>query len=86
MYVLRSKIPSLMAKRQLESNEIITQTMISEQTKIPQPTLSRLIKGDIKRIEVENLVKLCEFFRCSIDDLFEVVRVENGDQTPSPDE
>ncbi|MDZ4835412.1 MAG: helix-turn-helix transcriptional regulator [Candidatus Melainabacteria bacterium] len=58
----------------------ISQRTISEATGIGQKTLSALETGASKGIEFNTMVRLCEFFKCTPNDLFTIE--DEPDTTP----
>lgn len=64
------------------ANGKLTQREVSEGTGIGQKTLSALETGASKGIEFRTLLKLTDYFKCSIDDIL-VVEEEVEDKPPS---
>ncbi|MBC7814014.1 MAG: helix-turn-helix transcriptional regulator [Burkholderiales bacterium] len=67
--MVKTRFPSLIAKKQLEMNIRFTQAEIAEQLGISPATISRWIRGRVDRFDADTIEKLCTYFRCEIGDL-----------------
>ena len=52
---------------------------VVEMTGLNRNTLYALERGEVRRIDVETLEKLCVAFNCSVGDILEYVEEKNGD-------
>ena len=57
----------------------MTQKELAEKTGIRPGTVSLLWHGNIKRLDVNHLNKLCNIFNCQPGDLLEYIPDEDGD-------
>jgi len=73
---IKSNLHMLMAQRKIRS---INQ--LAKDTELSRPTLTRIYKDESDRIELETMYKLCEYFNCSVGDLFYID--ENADDESS---
>lgn len=69
MAKLKTKLPALIARKELEMNARYTQADIAEQAKVSPATISRWIRGRVDRFDADTIEKLCTYFRCEIGDL-----------------
>ncbi|KQL20488.1 helix-turn-helix domain-containing protein [Cytobacillus solani] len=65
---IKSNLHILMGEKKIRS---INQ--LSKDTGISRPTLTRIYNDQSDRIEFETIYKLCNFFECSIGELFTIV-------------
>ncbi|WP_018130281.1 helix-turn-helix domain-containing protein [Effusibacillus pohliae] len=65
--MIRIKVAELMGRHKL------TQTKLAEMTGIRPNTVSALWHGTIKRIEIDQINRLCKALKCQPGDLFEYV-------------
>ena len=68
MKQLRCRIRILMAEREPP----LTQTQLISELGVGSNTISKLYHNSFKRIDVETVEKLCNYFKCDISDLFEL--------------
>lgn len=47
---------------------------VSRATGISRNMLSKLYYDQARRVELSDIAKLCDYFECSVSDLFEIVR------------
>jgi putative transcriptional regulator len=57
----------------------ISQRELSRETGIRHPSIQEMCKNETKRLPLDNLVKLCEYFNVGITDIIEIVDTEKGD-------
>ena len=69
---LKSKLPILMGKWEVENDKRLTQRKLSVATGISRDAIGRLYKGEITRFDETTILALCKFFKCDIGDLLEV--------------
>lgn len=65
--MIQFKIAEIMGKHRMTKKEL------SEATGIRPNSVSALWHGTTKRIEIEQIDKLCEVFNCQPNDLFEYI-------------
>ncbi|WP_447579943.1 helix-turn-helix domain-containing protein [Acinetobacter baumannii] len=65
---IKSNLHILMGEKKIRS---INQ--LSKDTGISRPTLTRIYNDQSDRIEFETIYKLCNFFGCSVGELFTIV-------------
>ncbi len=53
-----------------------TKNSVRDATELDFNTIQRMIKGDLGRIDLDVVAKLCNELDCKIEDLFEYVNVE----------
>ncbi len=58
------KFPERLKELMIETN--VNQVQLSKETKIPQPTIARWL-ADERRPNIEYLMILAQYFKCSID-------------------
>lgn len=59
--------------KDLRFNNGISQRDLADKTGIRYPTISEMERGASKAYSIENLNKLCSFFKCTIADILEYV-------------
>lgn len=69
---LKTNIRILMAK-----NEIDSILELERRSGVSRQVLDRLIKGKSKRLDFDNVIKLCKVFDCQIGDLLYVEKEED---------
>jgi len=62
--MIQSRLHILMGEKKIRSIR-----QLSEETKITRLSLTRLYDGIAKGIEFDTLVKLCDYFGCTVGDL-----------------
>ncbi|MDF2788595.1 MAG: putative transcriptional regulator YozG, Cro/CI family [Neobacillus sp.] len=67
LYMIYFKIAEIMGKHR------VTKKQVSEATGIRPNTVSLLWHGTAKRLDVDHVEKLCEFFNCQPGDLLEYI-------------
>ena len=65
--MVRIKLSELMGKHKMNQN------MLSEHTGIRPATISKMYYEETKRIEIEQINKICTVFNCQISDLLEFI-------------
>jgi putative transcriptional regulator len=64
---LKVNLSTLMGKKKIRSIR-----QLSEDTGISRPTLARLYDEDLEmKPTLETILKLCDYFKCSLDELIE---------------
>lgn len=71
--MINIKVAELMGKHKL------TQKALAEITGIRPNTVSALWHGTIKRVEIDQIDKLCTALNCQPGDLLEYIPVKTGD-------
>lgn len=66
---VRVRIAELIEAKSARDGKRVTQEMISQETGIPQGTLSRWAGNKVDRLDKTIMVKLCLYFECEIGDL-----------------
>ena len=66
------RIRELMRQEGLQLGEVVTQTAREKATGLSYPTVQRLYRGSVKRLEAETIQRLTEHFGCTVADLIEV--------------
>ena len=67
--MLKVKIGYLMVDKKIKSV-----AELSRKTNINRSTLAKLVNDDrVETLTLENLLKLCDFFQCSLSDLIEYI-------------
>jgi putative transcriptional regulator len=69
MSKLRSRLKILMAEKSVQEKRRITLAVVAEETELSRPTIFKLSKDEISQIRGEVIVKVCEYFECSVGDL-----------------
>lgn len=69
---VKSNLHLLMGQKKIRS---INQ--LSKETGISRPTLTRIYNDESDRIEFTTIYKLCDYFNCSVGDLFSIVEEED---------
>jgi putative transcriptional regulator len=64
---LRCKLQDLLDEHEL------TRTALAEATGLTQGAIRGLCENTTKRYDADTIASLCEYFQCSISDLFEIV-------------
>jgi transcriptional regulator with XRE-family HTH domain len=58
----------------------VTQTYVAEKSDVPQPTISRILRGTHNTLEIDTARKLADFFHVSIDQLIGNEPLDNDRQ------
>lgn len=69
MKLAHLRIDELMKEKSQRVGYRITQQILSDAVNVSQGTLSRWIGNKIDRLELDILVKLCDYFECEPGDL-----------------
>jgi putative transcriptional regulator len=69
--MIRIKISELLGKKKM------TQKALSQLTGIRPATISKMYYEEIKRIEIDQIDKLCDALDCSVEDIFEHTKNKN---------
>lgn len=75
---IRSKLKSLIERREFEEERVITYTDIHKATGISISALSNFGANKTSRYDEDLLARLCEFFGCQVCDLLEYVPPGDG--------
>jgi putative transcriptional regulator len=70
--VLKNNLRILMAK-----NGVRTMVELEEKSGVSRQVLDRFEKDKSKRLDFETVVKLCDFFECSVGDLLYLEEEKN---------
>jgi putative transcriptional regulator len=57
---------------------------VRECTGVPHLTLTKLYHNSVRRIRLDNIVSLCNLFKCDLGDLFVLVPAEEKEQKKEP--
>lgn len=63
---------------QLLEDKKISKNKIMNETNTDFKVLKRLWSGDLVRIDITVLAKICDYLNCEIDDIFEYVSQKNN--------
>ena len=74
--MLRCALSVLMGKWRVRIADVARETGISRNQ------LTRLYHDQARRVELGDLEKLCSYFECGLDDLFELVPDSEGTERP----
>jgi Predicted transcriptional regulator len=66
--MIKCHLSRLMGDRKLKISDV------AESTGINRGTITRLYKETATRVDLDVINKLCEFFDCRIDELFEFIK------------
>ena len=66
--MIKIKLSDMLGKHKM------TQKALSELTGIRPATISKMYYEEIKRIEIDQINRLCKIFDCSVGDLLEYIR------------
>lgn len=64
--VMRCRLAVLMAERVPP----LTQKRLAKETRLSPTTISQLYQNKFKRVDVDTVDTLCDYFNCDIGDLF----------------
>lgn len=62
--------------KKLRFNKGVSQKELSEQTGIRYPTISEMERCATRSCSIENLDKLCRFFNCTLNDIYEFANLQ----------
>lgn len=65
--MIKIKLSEMLGKHKM------TQKALSEITDIRPATISKMYYEEIKRIEIDQMDRLCKAFNCKVEDIFEYV-------------
>lgn len=68
----KTKLQDLMRAKSLERGELLTQSELARATALSFPTIHRLHRGQVERLEAETIRRLTTYFDCKVGDLIEV--------------
>jgi len=71
--MLRFKLKELIAEKEFQESRRVTVAEISEETGIARNTLSRILNQPGWSTRTECLDRLCNYFRCRIEELVEYI-------------
>lgn len=71
--MIRYKLKQLIAEKEFRERRRITALEVADATGISRATLSKMMNQHGANVEVENLDKLCGYFRCELSGLAEFV-------------
>lgn len=74
--MLRFKIKEMIAKKEFEDDRRITIIEVAEAAGIHRMTLSKMINQRGYNTGTENIDRLCDFFKCKVEDLIEYVSID----------
>ena len=77
--ILRFRLRTLMGAWSDQHGQRLTYADLTEATGIAASTLSHLAQNKSRRIDASTIERLCEFFRCGLDDL--MVLEDDPDET-----
>lgn len=63
------KVDAKLKEKSEREGRTILQKEVADVTKIPQGTVSRYMKGNLRRVDFDVLEKLCDYFQCAPGDL-----------------
>jgi len=66
-------LKDLMLKKSIKMNKKITYKTISEDTGISVVTLSRIASKKGYKISMDNMEKLCKYFKCNPDQFMSII-------------
>lgn len=66
--MIRLNLRVLMAQKRLEQKDVI------EGTGINKSTISRYYNDNVKKIDMNHIEILCDYFKCTPNDLFEIIK------------
>lgn len=70
---LKTKLIELMAQWQVDNRALLTQSTLAREIEVSPATVNRWVHGDLERIEVDVLIKLCDYFGCTVADIIEIL-------------
>lgn len=73
MAKFRARIEQLTLKKSAERGTLITKQELSEKSGVPLTTLSRWYNSSFDRMDADTVLKLRDYFGCTLDDLIEIV-------------
>ena len=81
-HVIRTRLPELRRKKEYEERRRLPLRVLSAETGLAVNTLQRFLRGDLERVSLATLDRLCRYFEvASIADLIEFV--PDGAAAPS---
>lgn len=77
--MIRTRLPELRRKKEYEERRRLPLRVLSAETGLAVNTLQRFLRGDLERVSLATLDRLCRYFDvASIADLIEFVPDEAG--------
>ncbi|MEY3746784.1 MAG: hypothetical protein RL194_243 [Pseudomonadota bacterium] len=67
--MINFNIKTKLLEKQLRIGKRITIVELANETGVNRVTLYRLMQEDTHNITLKNLIKLCDYFECSLDEL-----------------
>ncbi len=67
--------------KNLRATKGISQKELSEQTGIRYPTISEMERNATKSCSLGNLAKLCAFFNCTLNDIYELTDIQSTEKS-----
>ena len=62
------KLEDLLDKKQISKNKIMRDTNTDFKV------LQRIMKGNVERIDLDVVARICDYLNCSMNDIFEYIR------------
>lgn len=75
MRVVRCRLAILMAE--LDQDPPLNQRRLAEQTGISPTTINQLYRNKVKRVDLDTIRTLCNYFQCEVGDLFVMKEVDD---------
>lgn len=73
MAKFRARIEQLTIKKESEQGKRMTQKELAAASEVPIATLSRWSNHELDRIDADTVLRLQTYFKCSLDELIEIV-------------
>lgn len=69
---IHMRITELLEEKQISKNKIC------RELELPRGNFNRYCRDEFQRIDAKMIVRLCEYFNCTIEDLLEIVEAEES--------
>lgn len=70
---LISKLPVLIRQHEIKHNRLLNQKIVAEESNVSRATVNKLAQGgEVARVDGTTVTRLCRYFDCTLNDLFEI--------------
>jgi putative transcriptional regulator len=73
----RNRLLSLLLKKSSEEGRRIYQAELAEAIGVSENTISTWVSNDMRKMNINVIELLCEYFNCDVSDLFYLEPIEN---------
>jgi DNA-binding Xre family transcriptional regulator len=79
--ITQGKITALLGRRQMSTGERWSLRRLAHAAQVPKDFVYRLDSGQVRYVELDALVRLCEVLQCNLEDILVWKNDDNGDES-----